>query len=106
LTTEFIGKSRTPDLREIAVWSKGATPPQSINAVQRELVSKDQLTRILTERMQQLPGCAECYVTHITRLDTPSDDGRNWLARTRGEHCWGALLQVFATAQHEFNLVE
>jgi hypothetical protein len=75
--------------------------------VRRKLVTKDELATILTERLHQVTGNG-CLVqaAHIIRLKFPHPDGRNWLPRVDGGHCWSALFRVFATAQHEFNLAE
>jgi len=70
----------------------------------RQLVSRAELTRILTERMQRLPNGKDCSLGGVLRLPRPDKDGCNWMPGVVPGSCRSALTEVVAEARIEFNL--
>jgi len=70
----------------------------------RQLVSRAELTRILTERMQRLPNGKDCSLGGVLRLPRPDKDGCNWMPGVVPGSCRSALNEVVAEARIEFNL--
>jgi hypothetical protein len=72
----------------------------------RQLVSRHELTRIINERMEQLPNGKHCSLGGVLRLPVPGADGCNWLPGVIGNRCRGALQDVVSKMRLEFNLDE
>jgi hypothetical protein len=70
----------------------------------RQVVSRTELTRILTERMQPLSNGKECSLGGVLRLPRPDKDGCNWMPGVVANSCRSALREVVAKARLEFNL--
>ena len=70
----------------------------------RRVVSRAELTRLLTERMQQLPKGKDCSLGGVLRLPRPDKDGCNWMPSVISDPCRLALQEVVAKARFEFNL--
>ncbi len=72
----------------------------------RQFVSRAELTRILTERMRELPNGKDCSLGGVLRLPRPDKDGCNWMPGVVANACRSALRAVVAKARLEFNLAE
>lgn len=72
----------------------------------RQLVSRAELTRILTERMHHLPNGKDCALRGVLRLPRPDKDGCNWMPGIVSGSCRSALGEVVTKARFEFNLRE
>jgi len=72
----------------------------------RQFVSRAELTRILTERMRQLPNGKDCTLGGVLRRPRPDKDGCNWMPGVVANACRTALREVVANARLEFNLDE
>jgi hypothetical protein len=70
----------------------------------RTLVSRPELVRIFTERMQQLPEGKGCSLEDVLYLAKPHVDGCNWLPGAVRPPCGAAIRKVFSQARFEFNL--
>lgn len=70
----------------------------------RQLVSRAELTRILTERMHELPNGKDCFLRGVLPLMRPDDEGCNWMPGVIANACRSALREVVAKARLEFNL--
>jgi hypothetical protein len=46
--------------------------------MQRQLVSSKEITRLVNERIYELPDWAACALGSVLRLPTPEPDGCNW----------------------------
>jgi len=71
----------------------------------RQLVSRAELTRVLTERMQQLPNGKDCSLGGVLRLPR-ARQRRMQLDAGVANNCRSALNDVVAKARLEFNLEE
>ena len=46
--------------------------------MERQLVSGDELAKLLNQRVRQLAKTPACAVSGVLRLHKPADDGCNW----------------------------
>jgi hypothetical protein len=74
--------------------------------IPRQFVSRAELTRILTERMRELPNGKDCSLGGVLRLPRLDKDGCNWMPGVVPNACRSALREVVAKARLEFNLYE
>jgi hypothetical protein len=44
----------------------------------RQLISADELAKLLNQRVRQLAKTPTCAVSGVLRLHTPAEDGCNW----------------------------
>ncbi len=58
----------------------------------RQLVSRAELTRILNERMKELPHGKHCSLGGILRRVRPDKDGCNWMPGVATPACRAALM--------------
>lgn len=77
-----------------------------VHRMSRQLVSRAELTRILTERMQQLAKGKDCSLGGVLRLPRPDKHGCNWMPGVVSGSCRSALGEVVTKARFEFNLQE
>lgn len=70
----------------------------------RKLLSRAELTKILTERMKGHPKGKDCSLGGVLHLPRPDKDGCNWMPGVVSGSCRSALNDVVAKARLEFNL--
>ena len=71
----------------------------------RKVVTSTRLTRILANRIQQVPN-ANGSLRRVFKLTQPDENGCNWIPEFASASSSAALYMVLAQARLEFNLKE
>jgi hypothetical protein len=74
--------------------------------MERQLVSSDELARLLNQRVRQLDQMRACAVSGVLRLHKPAEDGCNWEEiAVRGTGTQG-FRQALSEMRASYNLVD
>jgi len=80
--------------------------------VDRQLVAKDELLKILNRMLSEYEECENCIFMNILELDTESEDGCNWIGANLelicggdpAEKCRPLVSKVLSEAGIKYNI--
>jgi len=70
----------------------------------RQLVSRDELVRLVNERIGQIPNAGPCALGGVLRLEKPDRDGCNWLANSIKGIYTDGFRQAVTEIRAKYNL--